>query len=337
MLGNFKLSRPLGHQNRPDPSSCVNPEDQVVRGHEFNPTEDEKNLAKTHCSGEFKVRLVDVQRTAQGRGTVAVNLTAKQVLIKWAKQAGAAKMAWNKCVELDRLRRRSHLPQLSNAEFDQIVINKVGQGSELREQYPRSSLRSHQSKDSRLTVDLIGGNKNGTDAQIAQQSIKTYAAARKAAYTNAAKDKFFNELKARKEQDKAQANEYATEDGTGAGFKRKVKAANNKPEVKIKKLKNGDTIDEKFYPSFKNRHDPSSWTFSVPRNRIECKCCCFPTLALNVAHPLHLFPTPLPLFSIRRRASRAPRPARLDQDAAALLSGLRGFDPGGGARRMDQG
>ena len=133
----------------------------MVRGHEFNPTEDEKNFAKTHCSGEFKVRLVDVQRTAQGRGTVAVNLTAKQVLIKWAKQAGAAKMAWNKCVELDRQRRRSTPPlrELSNAELDQIVINKGGTGSELREQYPRSSLRSHQSKDSRLTVDLIGGKK----------------------------------------------------------------------------------------------------------------------------------------------------------------------------------
>jgi hypothetical protein len=282
------------------------------------------------------VRFVDVNRKAQGKGTVAVNLTGKQVRIKFGQQAGAARMAWNKCVELDRLRRRSvpRLLELSNGQLDQIVINKSGKGQNLREQYPGFSLRSHVCKGSDRTVDLIGGARHGTDAQIAQQSIKMYVAARDAAYTNAAKDQFFKDLKARKEEEKAQAEEEKDEETAGSGSKRKVKAVK---KLEIKKLKKGDTIDDKFFPGFKNRRDPSSWTFSVPRNRIECECCCFPTLALNVAHPLHLFPTPPPLFSIRRPASHARRQARLDQDAAALLSGIRDFDPGGGARGMDQG
>jgi len=337
-LLNFELLRPVNYLERPDPSSCVKPEDQVVRGHEFNPTDDEKKFAKDHCSAEFKVRFRNVKTVSQGRGTRAVNLTKKEVQKKWRQQAGASKIAWNKCVELDRQRRRSEppLPELSNDELDQIVINNGGRGQQLREQYPGSSLRNHSCNNSDRTVDLIGGQGEGTDAQIAQQSIKAYVAARKAAYTNAAKDQFYKDLKARKEEEKAQAKEGVTED-PGAGSKRKVKAPRKLPEIKRKKFKSGEKINEKFFPGFKNRRNPSSWTFSVPRNRIECECCFFPTLALNVAHPLHLFPTPPPLFSIRRRASPAPRQARLDRDAAALLSGLQGFDPGGGARGIHQG
>jgi len=342
LLQNFGLRRPGNYQQRPDPSSCVKPEAQVVRGQEFNPTDDEKNVAKDHCSAEFMVRFVPVKRESPGRGSVAVDLKKKDVLQKWRRQAAACKMAWNKCVELDQERRRSDppLPELTNGELDQIVINKNGKGQQLRDQYPKLSLRNHICNKSGRTVDLIGGRGEGTDAQIAQQSIKAYVSARKAAYTNAAKAHLLKDLKSRKEEEKARANEGVTDDcndAAGAGCKRKLKT-NNKPTViQPKKYKNGDKIDEKFFPGFKSRHKPSSWTFSVPRQRIECKCCCFPTLALNVAHPLHLFPTPLPLFSIRRRASHAPRQKRLDQDAAALLSGLRGFDPGGGARGMDHG
>ena len=330
---NFQLRRPSNWQQRPSPSTCVQPEDQVVRGHEFNPTDDEKNIAKTHCAAEFRVRFVNVERKAQGKGTVAVNLTRKQVQIKWGQQAGAAKMAWNLCVELDRQRRRATPPQreLSRTELDQIVINQKGGGQDLRDLYPDFSLRNHKCKGGNRTVDLVGDPRSGTDAQLAQQAIKTYVAARDAAYTNAGKDQFFKDLMARKEEEKAQAEE-EKEEPASSGSKRKVKAGKKKPEIKLKKFKKGDTIDDKFFPGFKKRHDPSSWTFSVPRNRIECECCCFPTLALKVAHPLHLFPTPPPLFSIRRPASHAPRQARLDQDAAALLSGIRGFDPGGGAR-----
>ena len=50
VLRNIQLRRQLDWQERPSPSSCVQSEDQVVRGHEFNPTDEEKEFAKAHCA-----------------------------------------------------------------------------------------------------------------------------------------------------------------------------------------------------------------------------------------------------------------------------------------------